>query len=552
MVSNKSTLGWYRENLEVGILMSSVIKNYLRKLTKNRAAMVLIIILGGAFFVSQAGPFMMGIPNEGFEGAKCNFYGLYFPSGSWGQFQGTDTLHRYQDAESALLTWNGVPSVTWTSLAVPNDAGINALKSPPWPTAKPDLKIHVESNLQLEEITRQGDPLGWNMTNPMDTQRIEYTLTRYTKISEGKDAIGNTVVIYNVTQEKESFILSPVEFWVGFYLVPAQEKAGTGSTWREGEYQNIVAWFMLDFNVWDNAYENEWTKSPDGNAYVTLFNGSIFNQKRTYEYRGGFPIAGWIQGWEKAGWTSTNSQQDGPVWADRRGGGGTQPSVDTSPATYTADQLAELKNELMAKVKFSPDLVGQMISLYDAPEVKFEYKSDLQPNFQDLNGTTADVKTPDSTMHKVMYFPINIDNFGTLVKGDWWHGWNVWYPSAYFRIRMIYGVYGTFTYLWTEEVTKPFDQGGLEFPEEVEREQTTVIHTEGVASWFEGLTDWLTNPMTLMWTFFIIIVIVILFVTIFNPGIWAMIFAGRRKTEAPARAAPTSGPRKKRWGQGHK
>jgi len=529
--------------------MEETIRKSWRQIRSRKGLAIIMVAI--ILFVGV--PYILSIPNEGFEGGKCKFYGLYFPSGSWAQFQGTDTLHRYQDAESSLLTWNGIPYMTWTSLATPNDAGINSLKgldalSLAARTAKPDIKIHVESNLQLEDITRQGDPLGWNVTNPMDERRIEYVSSHYTKVSEVNDtATGKTIITYKVTQTKESFILSPVEFWVGFYLVPAQEKAGTGSTWREGEYQNIVAWFMLDFNVWDNAYADVWTKSPDGNAYVTLFNGSISGQQRTYEYRGGFPLAGWIQGWEKAGWTSTMSQEDSPVWATRE-------SNKDSEKTYTADQLQELKNELMSKVKFSPDLVGQMISLYDAPEVKFEYKSDFQqPNFQDANATyTNDVKTPDSTMHKVMYFPINIDNFGTLVKGDWWNGWYVYYPSAYFRIRMIYGVYGTFTYLWTEQVTKPFDQGGLDFPKEIERVNTTIIYHEGFGSNFQWVTDWFTNPMTLMWTFFILIVIVLGLMTVFNPGIWTMIFAGRKKSQAPARAASTSEPKKKRWGQGHK
>jgi hypothetical protein len=280
----------------------------------------------------------------------------------------------------------------------------------------------------------------------------------------------------------------------------------------------MVVWIMLDFNVWDNAYRDPWLNDPKQNVFTTSYNGSISSQDRTYDYRGGFPIAGWIQGWEKAGISKTLTTEEGPVWANRRGKNG--------DAYYTAEQLPELKNKLLAKCQFSPGMIGQFLSLYNSPDVSFQYKSDLTATgFNNPTALTNDVKTPDSTMHKVMYFPINIENFGTLVEqaGDVLGiptAWDIYYPEAYFRMRMIYGVYGTFTYLWTEEVTQPWEEGGLEFPEKVEIAGTTIIHAEGPAAWTTGITDFFTSPTGLLWTFFIAIVIVLLFVTVLNPGVW--------------------------------
>jgi hypothetical protein len=175
-------------------------------------------------------------------------------------------------------------------------------------------------------------------------------------------------------------------------------------------------------------------------------------------------------------------------------------------------------------------MVGQFLSLYNSPDVNFQYKSDLTAgDLSNNDALVSDVKTPDSTMKKIMFFPINIENFGSLADGDWWNGWNVYYPEAYFRVRMIYGVYGSFTYLWTEEVTKPWDQGGLTFPEKVETKGTTIITTTGAGAWTTGITDFFSSPTGLLWTFFVIMVIVIIAVSAFNPGLWTALFMSRQK-----------------------
>jgi len=521
----------------------------LGNLLKNKIVLAVMFLL--VMVVAVAYP--LGTIQPGFEGAKCNFYGANF---NWDEFEGEDVLHRYQDAEDPILyrdhhniigTLVGEEKVYWSSYATPNDAGIGWYEwKYPWSKEereRPHIKVHVESNVQLEHITRQGDPdpLAWNLDNPLEGRRIEYWSKKGTKTTETED-----IVTYEYELTKESFLITPAEFWVGCYLVPAQDEAGTDSGWREGEWSDMTLWFRLDFHVWDNAYFDDWLDDPEDQVYTTEYGGTVISKDKKIEpdaYRGGFPIAGWIQGWEKAGWTSDiiAGEQQSPIWYEVKG---------DETATYTDAQLYELRDKLMSKVEFSPGMVGQFISLYDEPEAQFSYEPS-NTNYQ-TDSLAQSVKTPDTSMKKTMYFPINVENFGTYAEAQGFmglFGWKVYYPSCYFRVRMIYGVYGTFKYLWTEQVTKPFYndtsgeyEGGLNYPKTIERHGTTVIHTSGPLTPFAdlagGIGDWFSNPFNQLWTFFIIMVIFVLIVTALNPGLWgslALAYKGTKKSSKSSR-----------------
>jgi hypothetical protein len=326
---------------------------------------------------------------------------------------------------------------------------------------------------------------------------------------------------------KESFLVVPAEFWVGFYLVPSQTNAGTGSGWREGEYSDIVVWFMLDWTLWDNAYKDGWLDDPKINVFTTEHGGQVINSQRQWEYRGGFPITGWIQGWEKAGWTSNGTYNESPVWFDTR---------SKESKIYTIEELADLKDILMAKVEFAPSLVGQFLSLYNEPSAKFDYEAQLYegssfPTETNPQAVTDYVKTPDSRMKKTMYFPINIRNFGTYADPTGWPtGWRIFYPSCYFRMRMLYGVYGNFTYLWTEELAKdPL----VDYPDEPERHGTLVIHAKGfdLGSWWQGI---LINPFLYLWALIIggfVLLVTLIVLAIFAPSFLKALgsLVGRKK-----------------------
>lgn len=493
---------------------------------KKTVALIAILL----FFFAIAVP--LGVISPGFEGAKCYGYGMNAHWDGWDE--GAYQLHRYQDAEETLLVDRdyilGVLTkkdrVYWTTSGTPNDMGIGFRHETPrgYPTVKeyPQLGIHVESNIQIEDINRQGDPLGWNLSDPSSGRRIEYWSKTATK-EETEDK-----VYYHYTVEKETFIVAPAEFWIGFYLVPSQLDSGEGSGWREGEWNNMVVWFMLDWTVWDNAYKDSWLDDPEVNVFTSEYEGQILNQEKTWDYRGGFPIAGWIQGWEKAGWTSAKEYYEVPQWYDTRG---------EESHTYTLQELPDLRDKLMAKCSFAPSLVGQFISLYNEASEQFTYEADMcgltdysNIDYEDENNPIVSyVKSPDSRMQETMFFPINILNFGTLSEkeGVVLPGWTIFYPSCYFRVRMLYGVYGKFTYLWTEELAK-----GVVYPSIPEHHGTTVINVPGALSWTEKIGDWFANPFNQLWLMFTALIIVIVVVTFLNPGMWsALALAFTRRKE---------------------
>ena len=493
-----------------------------KKTARNPLIVILLVLL---FVVLVGGGIVrLGTISPGFEGAKCYGYGADFRWASG--WPGTYILHKYQDAEETLVShhsggfWD---RIYWTTVATPNDMGVGWQSGVNYGTSAqtikkeyPNIGVQIESNIQLADVNRQGDPLGWDPNDPSSGRRIEY----WSKTAVKEETADK--VLYHYTLTKESFLVVPAEFWIGFYLVPSETNAGTGSGWREGEWQNIVSWFMLDWTVWDNAYHDSWLDDPQVNVFDSLYNGTVLNKQKTWDYRGGFPIAGWIQGWEKAGWTSDGAYQESPQWYDTRG---------KEKKVYTIEELADLKDILMSKVQFAPSLVGQFLCLYNEPSASFDYEPSMLEGDYSNEKVTGSVKTPDSRMKKTMYFPINILNFGTYADGDWYNGWRVFYPSCYFRIRMLYGVYGNFTYLWTEELAK---DKTVDYPDVVEHHGTTVIHVKGVGSWFEGLLALLTSPWTFLWTFIIfgfLALVTLIVLAIFAPGLLNAIgglFGGKR------------------------
>lgn len=481
-----------------------------KKNTKTLKIVVLSIFLVILLVFSPLGAQLLSVISPGFEGAKCYFYGADFRFNS--DWDGTYQLHKYQDAEDPLVyheLYGSWDKIYWTTVATPNDAGIG-WHTHLWPDtdrAKPSLGVHVESNIQLQDINRQGDPLHWNDTEPMTGRRIEYWSKKAVKVDETEDK-----VTYHYTVSKETFLVVPAEFWLGFYLVPSESDAGTGSGWREGEWgDTIVSWFMLDWTVWDNAYKDSWLDDPEVNVFDTMYDGEVLNKEKTWEYRGGFPIAGWIQGWEKAGWTSDFGADESPLWFETR---------SSESKIYTVEQLADLKDALMSKVQFAPSLVGQFISLYNEPSASFNYEADMyeSSDFSNPDAITKYVESPDSRMKKTMYFPINILNFGTYADPTGFLSWRVFYPSCYFRIRVLYGVYGKFLYLWSEELAK---DPTVDYPDEIERHGTLVIHQRSTG--LDWLTSWLTsifsNPFFLFLIILICVIVLIVLLAIFVPGV---------------------------------
>jgi hypothetical protein len=478
------------------------------------AGIALVCLLVSVFTLGPSGLRQLGILNPGFEGAKCTFYGADF---QWKDWSGSYQIHPYGLHEETLVSHAAFAAsdrVYWVGAATPNDVGIGWNRQTGMNVEEePVLGIHVESNIQLEDIDRQGDPIGWNTSDPQTGRRIEY----WSRTAEKEETADK--ILYHYTLTKESFLIVPAEFWVGFYLTPSDKDVGQAwSGWREGTWNNIVVWFRLDFVTWDNAYYDPWLDDPKSNVFTTMYDGYVLNQERTYEYRGGFPIAGWIQGWEKAGyqrmaWESGDigdysRQATDFLWYQTRG---------DEQKIYADSSLAdnsELQSKLKAKCSVSPGLIGQFLSLYDAPGSSFTYELQA-PNFADNQSQTNLVKAPDTRMKKTMYFPINLIEYGTYAEqvNVWTNAWKVYYPSVYLRVRMIFGVYGQFTYLWTEELAK---DPVIKYPDVVELHETSVIYVENPI--LGGIGDWFNNPWNLLLLFIFGALIVIALIAVVSPA----------------------------------
>lgn len=486
--------------------------------------MLVVVILASivvAYALHSNGLLPLGVIGVGFEGAKCNFYGADFEFADW---QGCGTLHRYQDAESILVQHEAYgfwDRIKWGSYAVPNDLSIvwEYKHAGTGDAAMPELGIHIEQNLAFEEVNRQGDPIGYNQSDPASRERINVIHKYAEKILDD-----DTHVQYRWTAEVESYMIVPTEFWLGFNLVPSnQQTGGTDSGWREGTWSGILLWFRLDFSQWDLAYNDPWLNNPVTNVFDTPYQGYIINREQSQSFRGGFPVAMWVQGWERAGWSNYAGQTTYPIWVTTRGDQQNQ---------YTMDQMAELKDILMAQTRFSPQpLLGNWLNMFTDPSASFSYEfqqSDfsVDPTNPNSSPLLSKIKSFDTSQMRVMYFPLNVINYGSHTEGHWQQWWRVYYPSVYYRIRALYGLYGTFTYLWTEELAK---DPSINYPPTFERDQTLVIHTTGAIGDF---WTWLSNPQVWLTIVAIVIVAIVIIVTVTNPGMWSAIMSAQQQKQA--------------------
>jgi len=319
----------------------------------------------------------------------------------------------------------------------------------------------------LSEVNQKGDPLGYG--NPTEVRYIEY----YKKVSETETSI---------KWKKYVVHLVPVDFIMQF-SVRGDKEIG---------WHKVHLWFVLDTNVWYQTF----TKSqildmnPPENASLTAYN-----------FRGGFPIWAWIGGWDPLVWkTMENGKQTG--------------ETENPPV------------EALNNVQIYPSLEGREITLYteDPATNPYEYdlilSSDIMRNPDLLDNTVVNMipALPDPRFATTVYFSIFIDKFAPYAKPTgpfWapWESWKAWFPTAYMRVRAVYAVYGEFVYLWTKQEAEKWDY-------EWENRTTTYVKHEGPWTQFwAGVGSWLNNPWTKFWLFLFSILIILVILAVFAPGI---------------------------------
>jgi len=222
-------------------------------------------------------------------------------------------------------------------------------------------------------------------------------------------------------------------------------------------------------------------------------------------YRGAFPIIAWIGQYKS--WVFT--KDDG--------------TAKSSPPEDAA----------VGYVNLEPDLSGRFIDLYTSPGSKYSLllTADVVRNPDLVAQALTPNALPDPRFAETVYFKIRLAKFGAYVKDEGNHYWSysTWYPSVYYRLRVVYAIYGEYVYLWTaksaEEVGYTPDTWEL-------RETKKEEYLDPITWFFRAAGAWLSNPVNQLWVLLIIIVIVIIVISIASPGIWALLLqrkSGRGK-----------------------
>lgn len=435
--------------------------------------------------------------NPGFEGAKCYIYGMSFD----GYRDSNHTLFLVNEGskEQVLEDYQGMLPNDYDSIRwIDPERSLTLVEyySKEW-NDHLQLLVDVESSVPLQGLDKSGarvlgvnsigDPSGWNDTDPTSVQLVEWWTCVPTKVSESN---GETQWV----AKKESIALVPADILIHF-SIPPQSGSRHLSGWTEGSWTSTTVWFMLDWVNWLNVAKPilAGDLNPPEDLPVTA--------ERIYGDRGGFPITAWVGGWEIIVPTQDGDKYTEFPWSifyQLKG---------ANDYKMTYEQIKVKYPSIVQKVQIYPSVEGNFKDLYTAPDFSFSY--DL-PETNDglVLGQYAQERLPDPRMKYTQYFPITLNTFGVDVEPTN-KGWDLLYPYVYYRLRVIYGVYGNFTYLWTTKSSEDVGYPGFK------NGSSTIIHVENpFISFASGLGNLLSQP----WFWFLLgTVIVIVLVLVFAP-----------------------------------
>jgi len=447
---------------------------------------------------SLLGPQLMKLAIiPGPEGLNCSVHGVQFGDYSnelWvlGEFRSNQILESLEVSENV-----GVGGLNFASAY--SNLEIRGVYPNPYNTEfRKD--IHVEAAMgpisasqdiyttlliererpTVHDVNVHGDPLG--SSDPMEIKYIEY-LTPQKKE-------GNTI-----TFKKYVIHVVPVEFVV--------QMSVRGDRWAG--WENTHLWLSLETTAWRTAFTEsqveaiqEWLdKDPPENATLSA-----------YDFRGGFPIWGWVTEWDPLTWCDEDERE-------------------TSPPQNAYDN-----------VRIRPDLAGREIALYTEPsylqDLSLKEKNVLQDEALLESVLIGDIAAlPDPDFATTVYTPFYIEKFYPYYEeGPWWnHYLSQWYPTTWMRIRVLYAIYGEFVYLWSVEEAKeqgynPSSEPGSTW----EKRMSTYAYEEGPWAWLSDVGGWLASPSGIL-TLLIILgtIFIVVIILIGGPGLLLNLFRWKGK-----------------------
>jgi len=379
------------------------------------------------------------------------------------------------DALPAGFEWGSTqPSVlTLRHLKDPDEpAGGYQLNGPNW------WYMHDNSVLrsEVQHPTLQSDPIG------VSAQTVTYW--RYERQSDGSLQVKRVVVR-----------IVPADFIVQLSIV-----AGSGVyTWRDTRL-----WLALDTVTWLNSY----AAPPDPDPPAT---NDTFKLVST-NYRGAFPIVAWIGAYQD--W----------VFVDDGGKTVSQPP-DANAVSY---------------VQLDPSLAGRYVDLYTAPGSKYDLmlSSSVVQDQQLLEQALAPNNLPDPRFASTVYFQLDLTQFGAYVQPTGGLGtylsYTRWFPSVYYRIRVVYAVYGEYVYLWTAQNAASVGYNDTTWNMRASTKDVTVDPLTGLLN---AAGKWLSNPWNQLLLWIIGGVVLLVLLAVFAPAALMLLFRGGAKAASGAGGA---------------
>jgi hypothetical protein len=451
--------------------------------------------------------------NPGFPGAKVGINGITFLD--FNGYEGAHTFHALSDrsTEPYLVYHKGLgqsyDKIYWGASSGPS--GVNIIwdeNSYVLNTAidRQQLDVEVQRDIPLEDFNYQnwGEKItfenGTVISNPTTGKIVQYWHL-------GSEKISSTETKYILT--KQEYMLVPGNFHITFWIPSGNDYSRHDSGWQEGTWSAIEVNFALYWHEWLNdlgpILQND--QSPPA------IPPNATSEQIGWTLRGGFPIAGWIQRYSMLINTPSGQTYDLFKWTTNDG-----QNFGSIGMNY------DLVSNLKALVQFIPSLEGRNLDLYDTSTGTIPSTSLTSLTGSQLDDQASAV-SPSPEIAPTQYFTIALNEFGTYAKSlGLGAGWRIYYPAVDFYIRVIFGVYGSHSYVWTEKTADENKYPGWE--------NRTVEYTY-IPGPLTGAFDFLYNPLfwlaSLLTGSFILLVLILIFAPSAFTIITAAIFGRKKK-----------------------
>lgn len=485
--------------------------SWVQKHAKHLIVVLLVALLLGTPF----GMSILGIVNPGFPGAHVAFYGVTFNDFGT-DWTGTNVLHVAGSGETTLAsesTWYAYRRVYWDTQSTSygsiarDDSGTKTY---------PELETRVESSIPLANFNYQNStPLILNSTAAWDQGNMLYYQTLHNTTS----ADGQTVT-WNWTST--DILLIPGNFHIDVDLLGSQNNPGTASGWTEGSWNAVELWYVMYWYEWLNAFtQSDFIQYENIPSY-------LLDRTGQFNIRGGFPIAGWIQYYMIPVQTDYGIVQN--IFQFKTSDKTTLAGSQINPTTLS---------NILTDIHLDPSLNGNYVDMFTQASDQYSIPAyGLPAGNASLNSvqTAALSHSPDpQTMPPTQFFKITIPNLGTYVEGHGFlnlGGYTVYYPAVSYLMRFIFGVYGTHSYIWTVSTAAQqgynATQNYIQPPAQWQSKTVDIANGGGLGlSWPSFSWGDLFGAGNIE-AFLIIGAIIVLVVTVFNPGVWANILHRRK------------------------